>query len=111
MVAIAALSFGLGTLLSSGIGGIYAFTTLGMLVFGLNYGVLGTVLAAQFPTPVRYTGSSIAFNLAGIFGASLAPYIATWLQASYGISYVGYYLLASALITLGCIVAADKTDF
>jgi metabolite-proton symporter len=111
VVAVAVLSFGLGTLLSSGLSGIYAFTTLGMLVFGLNYGVLGTVLAAQFPTPVRYTGSSIAFNLAGIFGASLAPYIATWLQASYGISYVGYYLLASALITLGCIVAADKTDF
>jgi metabolite-proton symporter len=111
VIGVAVLSFGLGTLLNSGIDGIYAFTTLGMLVFGLNYGVLGTVLAAQFPTPVRYTGSSIAFNLAGIFGASLAPYIATWLQASYGISYVGYYLLASALITLGCIVAADKTDF
>jgi metabolite-proton symporter len=111
VIGVAVLSFALGGLLSSGIQGIYAFTTLGMLVFGLNYGVLGTVLAGQFPTPVRYTGSSIAFNLAGIFGASLAPYIATWLQASYGIGYVGYYLLVSALITLGCIVAADKTDF
>ena len=28
---------------------------------------------------MRYTGSSLTFNFAGIFGASLAPYIATWL--------------------------------
>jgi metabolite-proton symporter len=111
VVAIALLSFALGPLLTSGIDGIYAFTGLGMLVFGLNYGVLGTALAAQFPTQVRYTGSSITFNLAGIFGASLAPYIATWLQSSYGINYVGYYLLAASLITLGCIFASAKTDF
>ncbi|MDB5608409.1 MAG: ral substrate transporter [Bradyrhizobium sp.] len=111
VVAIALLSFALGPLLTSGIDGIYAFTGLGMLVFGLNYGVLGTALAAQFPTQVRYTGSSITFNLAGIFGASLAPYIATWLQSTYGINYVGYYLLAASLITLGCIFASAKTDF
>jgi metabolite-proton symporter len=110
-IAIAVLSFVLGPLLTSGIGGIYAFMGLGMLVFGLNYGILGTTLAAQFPTQVRYTGSSITFNLAGIFGASLAPYIATWLQSNYGISYVGYYLLAASLVTLGCIFAATKTDF
>jgi metabolite-proton symporter len=111
VVAIALLSFALGPLLTSGIDGIYAFTGLGMLVFGLNYGVLGTALAARFPTQVRYTGSSITFNLAGIFGASLAPYIATWLQSTYGINYVGYYLLAASLITLGCIFASAKTDF
>ncbi len=59
---------------------------------GMTYGLIGTALAAPFPTNVRYTGSSITFNLAGIFGASLAPYIATWLQANYGMTYVGYYL-------------------
>ena len=110
-LAIAALSFVLGPLLTSGIAGIYAFMGLGMLAFGLNYGILGTTLAAQFPTQVRYTGSSITFNLAGIFGASLAPYIATWLQSNYGISYVGYYLLAASLVTIGCIFASARTDF
>jgi metabolite-proton symporter len=110
-IAIGVLSFGLGSLLASGIGGIYAFTTLGMLLFGLNYGVVGTALAAPFPTRVRYSGASITFNLAGIFGASLAPYIATWLQANYGLNYVGYYLLAASLVTLACIFASPKTDF
>ena len=44
---------------------------------GFTYGPLGTMLSELFPTAVRYTGSSLTFNLAGIFGASLAPYIAT----------------------------------
>ena len=61
---------------------------------------LGTALADLFPTAVRYTGASIAFNVAGILGGSLAPYIATWLAQSYGIAYVGYYLSAAALVTL-----------
>ena len=56
---------------------------------GLTYGPLGTVLSELFPTSVRYTGSSLAFNFAGIFGASLAPYIATWLAKTYGLQYVG----------------------
>ena len=67
---------------------------------GLTYGPLGTVLSELFPTAVRYTGSSLTFNLAGIFGASLAPYIATWLATNYGLQSVGYYLSASAALTL-----------
>jgi hypothetical protein len=31
---------------------------------------------------VRYTGASLTFNLAGILGASLAPYAATWLATN-----------------------------
>jgi len=53
--------------------------------------------APPWPRPSRpRSGSSITFDPAGIFGASLAPYIATWLQASYGINYAGYYLLAAS---------------
>ena len=109
-IAVMIFSFALGPLLSAGIGGIYAFATIGMLLFGLNYGVIGAALAVPFPTRVRYTGSSITFNLASIFGASLAPYIATWLQAHYGIQYVGYYLLAAAAVTLICIFATPKQE-
>ena len=69
----------------------------------MSYGPLGTVLAELFPTAVRYTGSSLTFNLAGIFGASLAPYIATWLASNYGLQYVGLLPSAAAGLSLsGC---------
>ena len=76
---------------------------------GLTYGPLGTVLSELFPTSVRYTGSSLTFNLAGIFGASLAPHIATWLATHYGLSWVGYYLSAAALLTLVGLLATRET--
>jgi metabolite-proton symporter len=89
-------------------GGIYLFVTLGMVLMGMTYGVIGAALAQPFPTSVRYTGSSVTFNFAGIFGASLAPYAATWLQANLGMAYVGYYMFAAALISLACIVASGR---
>jgi hypothetical protein len=49
---------------------------------------------------VRYTGTSLAFNFAGILGASLAAPIANWLAKRYGLAYVGYYLSAAGLTTL-----------
>ena len=81
-----------------------------MFLMGLTYGVIGAALAAPFPTRVRYTGSSITFNFAGIFGASLAPYAATWLQQTYGLTHVGYYMGAAAVITLLCILASGRDE-
>jgi hypothetical protein len=79
--------------------GVGTFMALGLALMGLTYGPLGTALAQLFPTAVRYTGASLAFNLAGILGASLAPYIATALALRYGLAYVGFYLCAAALLT------------
>jgi metabolite-proton symporter len=73
---------------------------LGLAFMGLGYGPLGAALAALFPTAVRYTGASMAFNLAGILGASLTPYVATWLATDHGLSAVGYYLSAAASVSL-----------
>jgi metabolite-proton symporter len=109
-VLIAAFSFLLPVLMTSGPNVIFLFVTIAMVLMGMTYGLIGTALAAPFPTSVRYTGSSITFNFAGIFGASLAPYIATWLQANYGMTYVGYYLGIAALITLACIYLSGKDE-
>ncbi|GAA4177339.1 MFS transporter [Shinella granuli] len=109
-VLIGAFSFVLPGLMTSGESGIFVFVILAMALMGMTYGLIGTALAAPFPTKVRYTGSSITFNFAGIFGASLAPYIATWLQANYGMTYVGYYLGISAVITLACILLSGKEE-
>ena len=84
---------------------------VGLALMGLTYGPLGTTLSEMFPTAVRYTGSSVTFNLAGIFGASLAPYIATYLATKYGLQYVGYYLTSAAVLTLiGLLGSAETRD-
>src|SRR3546814_3417483 len=76
---------------------------------GLTYGPLGTILSELFPTAVRYTGASLTFNLAGIVGASLAPYIATYLARHYGLQYVGYYLSGAALLTFAALWLTHET--
>jgi metabolite-proton symporter len=79
---------------------------IGMFLMGMTYGPLGTALSEIFPPAVRYTGSSLAFTLAGILGASLTPYLATTLAKSYGLSAVGYYLAIAAVITFAALAAA-----
>ncbi|OQP87839.1 MFS transporter [Rhizobium rhizosphaerae] len=109
-IAIGLFSFLVPVLLAGALSGVYLFVLIGMFLMGMTYGLIGTALAAPFPTRVRYTGSSITFNFAGIFGASLAPYIATYLQSTYGMAYVGYYLGIAALITLACILLSGKDE-
>jgi MFS family permease len=83
-------------------GGVGAMLTLaiGLSLMGFIYGPIGTFLSEVFPTTVRYSGSSLTFNLAGIVGGALAPYIAKWLADTYGLAYVGLYLSTSAVLTL-----------
>lgn len=89
---------------------VLVFLSLGLGVMGLTYGPLGTVLARLFPVPVRYTGASLAFNMAGIFGASLAPYLATWLAARHGLASVGFYLAGAAALTLLALAAMPRVQ-
>jgi len=91
--------FGAGTSVS-----VTLFMSIGLGLMGMTYGPLGTMLSELFPAEVRYTGASLTFNLAGIIGASLAPYIATWLATNYGLQYVGYYLSGAALLSLVALV-------
>ncbi len=109
-ILIGAFSFLLPVLMGGSESGILLFAVISMALMGMTYAPIGTALAAPFPTNVRYTGASMTFNLAGIVGASLAPYAATWLQGHYGLAYVGYYMLAAAVITLLCILASRKGE-
>ncbi|HEX2340131.1 MAG TPA: MFS transporter [Vicinamibacterales bacterium] len=108
-VAIAAFGFVLAPGLESGTTGAALTMALGLALMGFTYGPLGTALSELFPTAVRYTGSSLTFNLAGIFGASLAPYAATWLATTYGLEYVGYYLVLGAALTLVGLLTSRET--
>ncbi len=109
-VLIALFSFALPALLQGGETGVAVFAVGSMALMGMTYALIGAALAAPFPTNVRYTGASLTFNFAGIVGASLAPYIATWLQANYGMTAVGLYLGLSAVITLACILLSGREE-
>jgi len=107
--AIFAFGLAMPSLFESGTAGTMAMLVLGLSLMGLVYGPLGTVLSELFPTAVRYSGSSLAFNLAGIFGASLAPYTAVWLARRYGLRSVGFYLCAVALLSIAGLLLIRET--
>jgi MFS family permease len=108
--AIIIFGFFMGPLFSGGTdASVLAFLCIGLALMGLTYGPLGTILSELFPTAVRYTGASLTFNFAGIFGASLAPYIAMWLATHYSLNAVGYYLSGAALLTLIALLLTHET--
>jgi hypothetical protein len=65
--------------------------------------------AELFPTNVRYTGSGIAYNVSGILGAAIAPFIATWLATKYRVAWVGVYLSAAAILTCIALLLMRET--
>ncbi|ELY5871174.1 MHS family MFS transporter [Cronobacter sakazakii] len=88
---------------------VMAYLLIGLSLMGLTFGPMGALLPELFPTEVRYTGASFSYNVSSILGASVAPYIATWLQANYGLFYVGIYLAAMAALTLIALIATKET--
>ncbi|GAB3739287.1 MFS transporter [Nocardiopsis nanhaiensis] len=109
-VAIIVFGFAMGPLMGSGgTVGVMAFLIIGLSLMGLTFGPMAAVLPELFPTKVRYTGASAAYNLASLLGASFAPYIATWLAGTFGLGWVGGYLVLVGLITLGALLVSRET--
>ena len=113
LISGAILVFGLilGPLFSAGVWGVIATMIIGFSLMGMTYGPLGTLLSELYPTAVRYTGASVSFSMAGILGASLAPYIATSLALTQGLDAVGYYLGTAALLSLAAVwLSSEASD-
>ncbi len=102
LATLAIFFFGLffDRLFSAGTQGVVATLVIGFLLMGVTYAPLGTYLSELFPVEVRYTGASITFNIAGILGASLTPYLATSLAIGHGLGSVGLYLAGMSAISL-----------
>jgi MFS family permease len=79
---------------------IFLFLATALFAMGLVYGPLGSFLPSLFPTHVRYTGASIAFNMGGIFGGAITPFAAQLLAEHGGLMWVGLYLSSAATISL-----------
>ncbi|WP_339417313.1 MULTISPECIES: MFS transporter [unclassified Pseudomonas] len=85
------------------------FLALELFLMGVTFAPMGAMLPELFPTRVRYTGASAAYNLGGIVGASAAPFFATKLVAMGGLSYVGGYVSAAALLSLIAVLCLKET--
>lgn len=51
------------------------FLVIGMAIMGMTFGPMAALLPELFPTEVRYSGASLAYNLASIIGATIAAMI------------------------------------
>jgi MFS family permease len=100
-IALAAFAFLFFPMLSSGEPGlIVAAIVLGLVLHSAMYGPQAAFITELFPTRIRYSGVSIAYQLTSIFAGSLAPIIALWLYREYGSATpVAIYVGATSLIS------------
>jgi MFS transporter, MHS family, shikimate and dehydroshikimate transport protein len=70
----------------------------------------GVIYAEQFPTRYRYTGSSIAFQTAGIISSAPTPLVAAALVSHFGNPYlVAWYVIAAAVVSLIAVRLLEET--
>ena len=102
--------FAMQPLLGSGSTVLVAvFLIIELFLMGFTFGPMGALLPEIFPTAVRYTGASISYNIGGIIGASIAPFIAQMLVEQGGLSWVGYYVSIAALLSFLAVYSMSET--
>jgi len=89
--------------------GVALFLCIELFLMGVTFAPMGAMLPELFPTRVRYTGASAAYNLGGIVGASVAPFFAQKLVAMGGLSWVGGYVSAAALLSVIAVLCLKET--
>ena len=105
-VGVVIAGFGLAPMVGSGsLPLIFVYLSVTLLLMGFVYGPLGAWLPGLFPPRVRYTGASMAFNVAGVFGGGLTPLVATGLAQTHGLWAVGLYGSGAAALSLVALVA------
>ena len=88
---------------------VFAFLVIGMALMGMTFGPMAALLPELFPTEVRYSGASLAYNIASIIGATIAAMISLKINALYGLMGVGIYLAINAFLTLLALLASKET--
>ena len=75
-----------------------------ILMFGVALSLSGgptpAMFSEMFSSRIRYTGASLGYQLAGLFGAALSPIIAASLYEAFGTGYaIAVYVAATAVIS------------
>jgi MFS family permease len=89
---------------------VFIAIVLSLIPHDMQYGPQAALIAESFTPNLRYSGSSLGYQLASIIAGGPAPIIATALFAAYGSGYaIAIYIAVCAVISL--ISAALMPDF
>jgi MFS family permease len=92
------LYFGmLGTVIPSA---VFIAIVISLIPHDIQYGPQAALIAEAFTPRLRYSGSSLGYQLASIIAGGPAPLIATWLFATYKTGYaIAIFIAACAVIS------------
>jgi MFS family permease len=80
-----------------------------LVIHSVMYGPQAAFVAEQFSPRLRYTGSSLAYTLAGVIGGAVAPLVFTALLGAFGswLPLAGYIVLTAVLTVTGVLLGRD----
>lgn len=109
-VIIAIFSFSAPFLLNAGGKGQDAFIIIGFGILGLSFGQASGAVSSRFGQYYRYTGAALTSDLAWLIGAGFAPLVALGLASSFGIIFIGGYLISGAICTIAALSLSRVLD-
>jgi MFS family permease len=76
------------------------------MLVGVMYGPQAALFSETFPTEIRYSGTSVSYQLGAILGGGFAPLIATMLMARFhGTFALSMYMAIVCAITAASVAA------
>jgi len=109
-ILIAIFSFSAPFLLDAGGKGQDAYILIGFAILGLTFGQSSGAVSSRFTQYYRYTGAALTSDLAWLLGAGFAPLVALGLASSFGIVFIGGYLISGAICTLAALSLTRALD-
>ncbi|MGX7827547.1 MFS transporter [Actinokineospora sp. 24-640] len=91
------------------IAGLLVAQLVGATFLSCIYGPQAALFSELFAPEIRYTGASLAYQIASVLGGGLAPFLMVLLLESTGTSMaVSAYIAVLAVIALGCVAALRR---
>ena len=102
-VFVAVFTFGYFAMLDTKVPSlIFIAVALSFIPVMTMYGPEAALIAEAFTPRLRYSGASLGYQLASIIAGGPAPFISTWLFASYHSTFpIGIYVVICAVISIG----------
>ena len=83
---------------------------LSLIPHDMQYGPQAALIAESFTGRLRYSGSSLGYQLASVIAGGPAPLIATWLFGTYQSAFaIAIYIAICAVISL--VATALMSDY